>query len=80
MKRLRAYKGEVRRMMMQLLVPDGAKICQIWRQRRVLGIEVGVVLNWVSSVSRQRGAEDGSVSGKRIKFWPEYFKDEEVGG
>ena len=79
MKRLRAYKGEVRRMMMRLLVPGGAKICQIWRQRRVLGIEVGVVLNWVSSVSRQRGAEDGSVSGKRIKFWPEYFNDEEVG-
>ena len=66
-------------MMMQLLVPDGAKICQIRRQRRVLGIEVGVVLNWVSSVSRHRGAEDGSVSGKRIKFWPEYFNDEEVG-
>ena len=45
----------------------------------MLGIEVGVVLNWVSSVSRHRGAEDGSVSGKRIKFWPEYFNDEEVG-
>ena len=44
----------------------------------MLGIEVGVVLNWVSSVSRQRGAEDGSVSGKRIKFWLKYFKDEEV--
>ena len=66
-------------MMMRLVVSDGAKICQIWRQRRVLGIEVGVMLNWVSSVSRQRGAEDGSVSGKRIKFWPEYFNDEEVG-